>query len=190
VPDENTVGTQPDMLEYVTSRAAAWDCPVSIHANLKRFDTHHRTPDNLEVLRRWEEVRAENWLTEEQKQMLQNLEQEHILLLNEEKEFELLPYDQIMNVENESSEVRAFIFERKNDIYAVYWHISGSKKIALALNSEQIILLESLGQEVPVLPGQNLNSVVLPVGKRRYIKTRNLTKDQIVTAFQNATIVD
>ncbi len=190
VPDENTVGTQPDMLEYVTSRAAAWDCPVSIHANLKKFDSHPRTPDNLEVLRRWEEVRAQNWLTEEQKQMLQKLEQEHILLLNEQKEFELLPYDQIINVANDSREVRAFIFERNNDVYVVYWHISDSKKIELALDSEQIILLESLGQEVPVLPGQKLNSVVLPVGKRRYIKTSNLTKDQIITAFHNATIID
>jgi len=189
VPDENTVGTQPDMLEYVTSRAAAWDCPVSIQANLKKFDTHPRTPDNLEVLRRWEEVRAQNWLTEEQKQMLQDLEQEHILLLSEQGEFELLPYDQIMDVANESSEVRAFIFERNNGVYVVYWHISDNKKIALALNSEQIVLLESLGQEVPVLPGQALNSVILPVGKRRYIKTSNLTRDQMITAFQNAIII-
>jgi hypothetical protein len=128
-------------------------------------------------------------LSEEQKEMLQDLEQEHILLLNEQKEFELLPYDQIMNVANGSSEVRAFVFERNNDFYVVYWHISDSKKIALDLNPEQIILLESLGQEVPVLPGQKLNSVVLPVGKRRYIKTSNLTKDQIITAFQNATII-
>jgi hypothetical protein len=190
VPDENTVGTQPDMLEYVTSRAAAWDCPVSIHADLKKFDSHPRTPDNLEVLRRWEEVRAENWLTEEQKQMLQNLDQEHILLLNEQKEFELLPYDQIMNVANDKSEVRAFIFERKNDIYIVYWHISDSKRIALSLNPEKITLFESLGQEVPVHPGQDINSVLLPVGKRRYIATDNLTRDQIITAFHNATIIN
>ena len=95
-----------------------------------------------------------------------------------------------MNVANKSSEVRAFIFERNNDVYVVYWHISDSKKIALALNSEQVILLESLGQERPVLPGQNIHSVVLPVVKRRYLKTSNLTKDQIVTVFQNATIIE
>jgi len=188
VPDENSVGTQPDMLEYVTSRAAAWDCPVSIHANLQKFDTHPRTPDNLEVLRRWEEVRAQNWLTDQQKQMLQNLEQEHILLLDEQKEFELLPYDQIMNVANESREVRAFIFDRKNSIYVVYWHISDGKKIELALNSEQVTLLESFGQEIAKPSDQNPGSVVLPVGNRRFIKTSKLTKDQIITAFNNAII--
>ncbi|RLD36258.1 MAG: hypothetical protein DRI73_01000, partial [Bacteroidetes bacterium] len=150
VPDENTIGTQPDMLEYVTSRAAAWDCPVSIHANLEKFDLHPRTPDNLEVLRRWEEVRAQKWLTEEQKHMLQNLEQEHILLINEQKEFEMLPYNQIMDVANGSREVRAFIFERNNDLYVVYWHISESKRLELPLASESIILLESSWQEISV----------------------------------------
>lgn len=67
-PGEATIGTQPDMLEYVTSIAAAWDCPpISIHSNLEAFAAHLRTEDNLEVIRRWEEVRAGHWLTEEQK---------------------------------------------------------------------------------------------------------------------------
>ena len=39
VPDETTIGTQPDMLEYVTSVAAAWNCPISIHSNIAAFDT-------------------------------------------------------------------------------------------------------------------------------------------------------
>ena len=95
-----------------------------------------------------------------------------------------------MNVANKSSKVRAFIFERNNHVYVVYWHISDSKKIALALDADQILLLESIGQEVPILSGQNLNSVVLPVGKRRYIKTSNLTKDQLITAFHNASIIE
>jgi len=190
VPGENTVGTQPDILEYVTSRAAAWDCHISIQSNLRRFDAHPRTPDNLEVLRRWEDVRVQNWLTEEQKQMLQNLEQEHIFLLNEQKEYELVPYNQIMDVANGSREVRAFIFERNKDLYVVYWHISDSKKLELSLSPEDVTLLESFGQEIPVLSDQNIESVVLPVGKRRFLKTSNLTKKELITAFKNAKIMD
>ena len=39
---------------------------------------------------------AIDWLTADQKKrMLQDLEQEHILLLNEPKDFELVPYDQV-----------------------------------------------------------------------------------------------
>ncbi len=190
VPDENTVGTQPDMLEYVTSRAAAWDCPVSIHANLKKFAAHPRTPDNLEVLRRWEEVRVRHWLTKAQKRMLQDLGQEHILLINGQGEFELLPYDQIKDVAGGSREVRAFVFERKGDSYIVYWHISGEGKLRLPLNRENIILLESPDKALQELSGQESGTVTVPVGKRRYIKAPGLTRDQLVEAFRQAEIID
>jgi hypothetical protein len=190
VTDEKTVGTQPDMLEYVTSRAAAWDCPISLMANLEKFAAHPRTPDNLEVLRRWEEVRTKKWLTEEQKQMLRNLEQEHILLINEKKEFELVPYDQIMDVAHGSREVRAFTFKRKSDLYVVFWHISGNKGLELPLNSKDFTLMESLGQEIQVNSNQKGDNSILPVGNRRFIKTNKLTKDELITAFKNAKIVD
>ncbi len=190
VPDEHTVGTQPDMLEYVTSRAAAWDCPVSIHANLKKFEAHPRTPDNLEVLRRWEEVRVQKWLTDEQKQMLRNLDQEHILLINEQQDFELVPYDQIKDVANGSRKVRAFVFERKGTPYVVYWHISGDKKLELKLNPEDVTLLEGMGKEIQLPSGQKDGTVVLPVGKRRFVKTGSLSKAQLTEAFRQAKIVD
>ena len=190
IPDEKTVGTQPDMLEYVTSRAASWNCPVSIQADPGAFARHPRTKDNFEVFRRWEEVRAQNWLTEEQKQMLHNGNQEHILLLNEQNKFELVPYDQIMNVANESREVRAFTFKRNNDLYVVYWHISGNKQLELPIKPGDLTLMENLGQEIQIKPGSNGNSILLPVSNRRYIKTSKLTKEELVSAFKNAKIID
>ena len=122
--------------------------------------------------------------------MLRNAEQEHILLLNEKNELELVPYDQIMNVANESREVRAFTFKRNKDLYAVYWHISGDKQLELPVNSGRLTLMESLGQEIQVKPGSNENTSVLPVGNRRYIKTSKLTKEELIEAFKNAKIID
>ena len=84
--------TQPDMFEFGTSRAAAWDCPATLQANRERFREAPRFGDVFEVLRRWEEVRATHWLTQEQKEELKNLEQEHILLINEQKQFEISQY--------------------------------------------------------------------------------------------------
>ena len=150
VPNEKSIGTQPDMIEFVTSLAAARDCPVSLNSNLNGFKEHARTSDNLEVYRRWEEVRAKNWLTDKQKKMLQNVEQEHILLENENKEFELIPYDQINDVANGSRDVRAFIFERNGEWYVVYWHISGSRKLELPLKRSDVKLYETLGKEVRI----------------------------------------
>ncbi len=188
VPDEKTVGTQPDMLEYVASRAAAWDCPISIQTNLKLFDAHPRTPDNFEVMRRWEEVRVNDWLTPEQKLSLQKLEQEHILLINEKNEFELQPYDQIINVADNNREVRAFIFERSGSLYVVYWHISGDKKLELPLKAKNVTVSESLQKKTNVSVSKRENTITIPVGKRRYIKTNGITKEEIIAAFQQARI--
>ena len=188
VPDEKTVGTQPDMLEYVSSRAAAWDCPISIQSSLKKFDDHPRTADNFEVMRRWEEARNNDLLTKEQKLSLQQLEQEHILLINEKNEFELQPYDQITNVAGNSREVRAFTFERGGNLYVVYWHISGTKKLELSLPAKNVTVVEELHRKSPVAFSKQSGHITVPVSNRRYIKTRGITKDQVITAFQNAKI--
>ncbi|WP_298649066.1 hypothetical protein [uncultured Proteiniphilum sp.] len=189
VPSETTIGTQPDMLEYVTSVAAAWDCPISIHANLRAFEIHPRTPDNMEVVRRWEEVRAKHWLTEDQKKRLQNLEQEHHLLLDEEGRPELVPYEQITDVAGSSKEVRAFIFQRKGEYYVVYWHISDNKKLLLPVKLSDITLYKTLGQEESIITDSNDNTII-PVSDRRYIKINNLTKEEILNIFATAKIIN
>ena len=101
-------------------------------------------------------------------------------MLNEKNELELVPYDKIMNVANESRDVIAFTFERNKDLYAVYWHISGDKKLELPVNSRDLTLMESLGQEIQVQARSNADNTILPVGKRRYLKTTKLTKDELI----------
>jgi hypothetical protein len=190
VPAEDTVGIQPDMLEYLTSRAAAWDSPWILKGRLDELDAHPRTSDNLEVIRRWEEVKAQKWLTDEHKRMLRNLDQEHLLLVNKQKEFELVPYEQIEDVAKGINEVRAFVFIRNNELYVVYWHISEDKALVLPVGHEEITLLEELGQEMEVESGKDGNSVILPVGRRRYVKTDQISKKELVAAFRNADILD
>ncbi len=189
VPNEKSVGTQPDIIEFVTGLAAAWDCPVSLNSNLDGFKSHARTSDNLEVYRRWEEVRATNWLTDTQKKMLQNVEQEHILLENEKKEFELIPYDQITDVANGNRDVRAFIFERGGEWYVVYWHISGSKKLELPLSKSNVKLYETLNKEGKITNLGN-NTISVPVSDRRYLKGTKAGKEELIKGFRNAKIVD
>ena len=188
-PNENTIGTQPDMWEFVTSRAAAWDCPVSVQSTIQGFENHPRTADNLEVLRRWEEVRVQNWLTHTQKELLQDLQQEHILLLNEENEFELQPYQQIEHVANGNNAVRAFVFERNGHAYVVYWHTSGASNLKLTLNKSNVQLFEKLGV-AETFTASNDGSILIPVSNRRYLKASNITPAQLAKAFAEAEVVN
>lgn len=189
VPSATTVGTQPDMLEYVTSVAAGWDCPTSIQTNLQTFAEHPRTSDNLEVLRRWEDVRAKHWLTEQQKDQLKNADQEHHLLLNEQNQYELVPYEQIQGVAGGSKEIRAFQFQRNGKYYVTYWHISGDKKLQLSLKSSDVTLYKKLGKKERVTTGAD-KSIVIPLNDRRYIKFSKLSKEEIQTLMANAKILE
>jgi hypothetical protein len=185
-PGENTIGIQPDMFEYLAAQAAAWDSPWILKGDLHAFEAHPRTPDNLEVVKRWEDAKAQNWLTGEQKQMLRDPDQEHILLINEAGDFELVPYEQIINVAGGQQEIRAFVFERDSEWCVVYWHTSGSKKLKIPVKPEDITLLEELGQEGKAKPAENENAVIIPADHRRYVKSGKLSKNELITAFQNA----
>ena len=185
LPGKETVGLQPDMLEYVTSRAAAWNSIISLGGHLESIKAHPRTADNLEVIRRWEDVRATDFLTQEQKESLKNEMQEHILLINEKGDFELVPYKQIENVANGNKNVRAFIFERNNKTWVVYWHTSGEGNLDLDIDAKDMTLYKELGTEIPVQ--QNNNRVTLPVGERRYIEF-NLSGKEVLALFANASL--
>ncbi|MHB8901644.1 MAG: hypothetical protein ACYC6Y_23060, partial [Thermoguttaceae bacterium] len=47
----------PDVWEYVASRAAAWDCPLSLHVALPEVSSNPRWQDCLDVIRVWEDAR-------------------------------------------------------------------------------------------------------------------------------------
>jgi hypothetical protein len=190
-PSKETIGTQPDMLEYVTSRAAAWDCPISLSEGssdlLSALEAHPRTGDNLEVIRRWEDLRAQEWLTQEQKIALRNLEQEHTLLVDERGEFVLVPWDQIEGVAGAKAPARAFVFERNRKVCIAYWHTSGEALLEVALEATQLTLMREFGK--PLAVKGNAKTVKLPLGDLRYVEFHQLTRQEAIAAFQNARIL-
>ncbi|MBI5821723.1 MAG: hypothetical protein HZA88_22355 [Verrucomicrobia bacterium] len=69
----------PDVFEYIASRAAAWDCPISIQIRARELESNPRGEDCADVLRTWEEARLGNRLTEAHRRLLRNVKpsQEH-----------------------------------------------------------------------------------------------------------------
>lgn len=160
---------QPDHWEYGCAVATAWDCPVSVGGGLTRWQKHPHPEDLLEVLRRWEDVRIHDLLTpEEKKTIRENPLQEHILLLNEEKQYELVPYEQIAA---KDETIRAFLFTRRGKNWVVYWHVKGEGELSLIPDAE---VCEEL-YESPVIYA----SGVVPASHRRYWKT-DLSRQEIM----------
>ena len=176
--------TQPDQYEFGTSRGAAWDCPVTMKASLDKFKTNPRTRDNLEVMRRWEDVRAKGLLTPEMKQQLRNAEQEHILLINEEKEYEMVSYERIVGAAGGDESLSAYVFERKGKSYVVCWHTTGSGVLSLPLRAEDVVYEAEIGGVKREMTSQ-VDYVLFMVDDRHYVSSE-LPIEQLVDAFVNA----
>ena len=175
--------TQPDHFEFGTSRAAAWDCPVTLQENLARFCTNPRAEDIFEVLRRWEDVRVKKWLTAEQKEMLKNGNQEHILLINETGEYELLPYEEVLGTDEN---IAAFLFERKGKSCAVIWHKTGEGEAEIPLSLDAFSYVDEIGGEN--IAEEKDGKGRIPVGKRRYMIS-NVSREKLLSAIQKVKIM-
>ncbi len=127
----NTIGSQLDMVEFGTSRAAAWDCPVTLKLELYYPRYIPRLDDIMETLRRWEDVRARNWLTSEQKEALKSSTQEHHLYVNENGEYELHEIE-MLPTPAKAPKLRGFMFERGGLTVVAYWHTSGKGRVKVA----------------------------------------------------------
>ncbi len=174
--------TMPDHYEYGTSRAAAWDCPTAMQCDMVNFDKNPRTDDVLEVMRRWEEMREKHLLTDEMKNELKNTAQEHILIINEDNEYELCAYDRI---EDTVEGLSAFVFERENRNYVVCWHTSGEGMLKLAVNDA--VYENEPGHEKIAFERCD-DGIVIPVAGRRYLSSA-LSKAELVEAFKNASFI-
>ena len=131
-----TVGTQPDMWEFGTSRAAAWDCPITVQVSPGKFRKHPRLDDLMEVMRRWEDVRARNLLTQAQKDTLKSSTQEHHLYQNGRGGYELHCIVMLPSPAR-AKDVRAFIFRRNGKCMLAYWHMSGAGKMSIAVGADR-----------------------------------------------------
>lgn len=170
--------TMPDIYEYGTSKAASWDCPVTVQTALARFAANPRTDDNFEVIRRWEDVREKKWLTQEQKLMLRDVNKEFILLVDEKGEYELVEYTRIKLPEAIDADITAYVFERADKAYVVIWSTKGEEKIKLNLSGDLKYEVQLGGETIPVENG------VISVTGRRYLS--GASKGELVKAFETA----
>ena len=132
-----TIGTQMDMWEFGTSRAAAWDCPMSIQMRMEAIRRHPRAGDIFETIRRWEDVRARKELTAAQKERLKSPRQEHHLYLGPDGKYELCEME-MLPTPAKAPNLRGFVFERGGKRTIACWHVSGEGELALTLDGREI----------------------------------------------------
>ena len=122
--EKATVGTQLDMWEYGTSKAAAWDCPATIIMGIKRLKGIPRIDDLLGMMRRWEDVRARKLLTPAQREALRDPKREFHLFETAPGSYELCEIE-MLPAPAGAKHLRGFLFERDGRRVVAAWHTSG-----------------------------------------------------------------
>lgn len=175
---------RPDIFEYGTALAAAWDCPGAFCASLERLAAHPRTDDILETFRRWEMARQNGFLTEEIKDELKNTAIEHTLLINEEGDLELCPWEQIPTADKR---ITAFYLERRGTHCIALWSNAEDGLLSLPLVQGKIRYMDELfGKELAI--ERKEETLLLPLGKKRYLIS-DCSKKTLTEAFANASML-
>jgi hypothetical protein len=176
--------TRADVYEFGTSKAAAWDCPVTVVSKPIIFKRNPRTDDILEVMRRWEDFRARGLVTDEVKAILRKADEEHTLLINAKGEYELVKYEQV-TVGDGNNGIRAFVFTRGGYSYAVIWDDKGEATVELPLD------ILSNTREVDtgdIAFTARDGKSVLPVSSKGYVKSnRNIA--ELVDCLRNSIVL-
>lgn len=170
--------TQPDTFEYGTSHAAGFDCPVTIQTNLNLQRCHPRMADLWEVMRRWEDVRAKGWLTEEQKRAIRQPQKEHTLLLNAENEYELVSCERM---KTSVADITVYRFERDGKQWVSLWHNTGECDLFLPVPASAVAYFREIDRDrLPVTP--TAGGCVIRVADRCYLRTQ-LTKEELAAVL-------
>ncbi len=177
----------PDHYEYGNALAVSWNCPITLQSfSLSFHKSNPRTKDNFEVFRRWSEIRENNILSEEQKLALRNYKQEHILLIDENGEYELAEYNRVEGAANGNQDITAYTLTRNGKSYAVIWHTKGQGELTLPLNADTLTYEAELGGEKLALVSDG-SSTKLSVSDRAYLST-DIGEAELTEAIKNAVL--
>ena len=138
-----TVGVQPDIWEYGTSKAAAYDCPATMQMRLCFLRAHKRTDDILETVRKWEDIRVRGLLTAADKEKLKDPNREYHLVDDGKGGYDIVEWKQLDVAGGKWTPVRAFLYERNGRRVVAYWHVSGRANLVIA-NGGPSLLAENM----------------------------------------------
>lgn len=207
VANATSAGAQLDDVEYLCSKASAYDCAFSIVGGAEML-THPKNEELLETVRRWETLRLNRGFRDAEIQEMQPFDKEFTLLCLKGK---WQPYRQqeIVNVAGRS-DVMAFLVDADGRQLASIWHTWGEGSLEMTLPARATdekdrpvelkdgvplgrrLLLDfgQLPKETSTKGSASRRDSSAPPTRREALplKQARLPKDQIVRALQSAQV--
>lgn len=176
----------PDVLEYVVSRGAAWDCPFSMSVSLREIKNNPRAEDCFAVAKIWEDARIEGKLGEGHRRKLRMLDREHHLFRNEDGRLELATITEIPKVAG-GKHLKAYSFRRflqPLDTCVLIWALVDQVELTLPAPPKGLKAMRPFGTErkIALRPGK----AVLTIGNRQYLIFPNTSVPDVKKLLQQA----
>lgn len=126
----NYDGLQFDEIEYLMCKSLALDAPISLQTSFTAMEAHPLTPDILEIIRQYEEIRAAKAVSAADTQRLAELQQDFVLLpavlRPGKREAEFAAVEAVENAAG-MRDVRALVGARGEDTVVTLWHRLGKE---------------------------------------------------------------
>ena len=117
-----TIGLQPDTVEYVACKAAAWNSPVGFSISLDAYRKHPRTADVLAAFKRWEDAKLDRRFDAVQLEAFKDGDREWFLWpFTPAERPEPVEWRQI--TDDSERPIRAFSYSRGGKAGIVYWNV-------------------------------------------------------------------
>lgn len=158
-------GLQYDEIEYLMCKSLALGAPISLQTGFAHMDAHPLTPDILEIVRAYEQLRLAGGSASTA--ALAELGKDFVLLrgslLKDADTPEFVEVQGLPEVAG-THDLRAFVGAHGPDTIATLWHYLG-KSGRLMLESQDVAVFDVRGE--PVKVEQASGTVVVPIEQQR-----------------------
>ncbi len=162
-------GLQFDEIEYLTCKSLAYNAPISLQTSFSRMEAHPLTPDILEIVRQYEQIRLAGQVPEATRSRLKQPGRDFVMLpaalTREGRGAEFVEVEAVGKVAG-THDVRCLVGPYGEGTMASVWHYLG-KEGKLVLDAPGVTAYDIKGG--PVRKEKAGQKTAIPVGSRRIL---------------------
>jgi len=160
---------QFDEIEYLMCKSLAHNAPISLQTSFSRLEAHPLTPDILEIVRVYEQLRLAGTVPQPVREKLAQMGQDFVLLpdcLRTPESGAMFVAVAPLEAVAGNHDVRSFVGALGSGTIASLWHYVG-KEGKLVLDAAPVSAYDLQGRPVEVV--RSNGQVVIPVDQRRIL---------------------
>ena len=157
--DKYSDGLQLDEAEYLMVKSLAYDLPISLQTSFGRMESHPLTPQILEIVKVYEELRMAGTLDKETRDKLREMGRDFILLQGQDRR-RFIEVQEMPSVAG-SQDVRAFVGDLNGGAVATVWHYIKDGKLTLTVDPSRVSAISFLGEPIAIEKGDGKVTVAV-----------------------------